>query len=133
MVKDEWGTQLIRSWNSAGWIDLPQHRYTILLNGVTEICMTKIDVLNIFPEIKAATQYRYGGREHQNLPFDLCHVDVEPVFKSYPGWNTSLDAATTFDQLPLEAKEYLQDLEQYLGVPVKMISTGPEREKLIVR
>ncbi len=116
-----------------GWIDLPQLRYTILLNGVTELCMTKIDVLNIFTEIKAATFYRYGGREHQNLPYDLCHADVEPVYKNYRGWNTSLDSATTFETLPPEARAYLEDLEQYLGVPVKMISTGPEREKLIVR
>jgi adenylosuccinate synthase len=104
-----------------------------LLNGVTELCMTKIDVLNIFSEIKAATHYRYGGREHQNLPFDLCHVDVEPVFKNYRGWNSSLDSSLTFDSLPAEARAYLEDLENYLGVPIKMISTGPEREKLIVR
>ena len=112
---------------------MPQLRYTILLNGVTELCMTKIDVLNVFTEIKAATHYRYGGREHQNLPFDLCHVDVDPIFKSFRGWNTSLDTSATFETLPVEAREYLQDLEAYLGVPVKMISTGPEREKLIVR
>ena len=116
-----------------GWIDLPQLRYTILLNGVTEICMTKIDVLNIFSEIKAATQYFYGGKETDQLPFDLCHIDVAPIFKAYKGWNTSLDSARTFDSLPAEARAYLEDLEQYLGVPVKMISTGPEREKLIVR
>jgi adenylosuccinate synthase len=116
-----------------GWIDLPQLRYTILLNGVTEICMTKIDVLNIFSEIKAATHYRYGGKETDQLPFDLCNMDVSPVFKNYKGWNTSLDSAKTFENLPAEARSYLEDLEKYLGVPVKMISTGPEREKLIVR
>lgn len=116
-----------------GWIDLPQLRYTILLNGVTELCMTKIDVLNIFHEIKAATQYFYGGKETDQLPFDLCHIDVAPIFKTYKGWNISLDSAKTFDSLPAEARAYLEDLEQYLGVPVKMISTGPEREKLIVR
>jgi adenylosuccinate synthase len=55
------------------------------------------------------------------------------VFRTYKGWNTTLDAATTFEALPAEARDYLNDLEKYLGVPVKMISTGPEREKLIVR
>lgn len=116
-----------------GWIDLPQLRYTILLNGVTELCMTKIDVLNIFSEIKAATHYRYAGKEQQNLPFDLCQTAVEPLFKTYKGWNATLESAATFESLPTETRAYLNDLERYLGVPIKMISTGPEREKLIVR
>ena len=116
-----------------GWIDLPQLRYTIMLNGVTEICMTKIDVLNIFPEIEAAVGYRYNNMETTALPFDLCHTEVEPIFKKYEGWNCSLDSSTTYEALPEAAKSYLRDLEEYLGVPVQMISTGPEREKLIVR
>ena len=116
-----------------GWIDLPQLRYTILLTGTTEICMTKIDVLNSFATIAAATHYRYGGAEHRNLPFDLSRIEIEPVLKNYAGWNCSLDTARTFDDLPASAKTYLNDLETYLGVPIRMISTGPEREKLIVR
>ena len=116
-----------------GWIDLPQLRYTILLNGVTELCMTKIDVLNIFPEIFAATQYRYNNLETDKLPFDLCNTAVEPVLKKYAGWNCSLDEALSYDTLPAQARAFLKDLEDYLGVPFKMISTGPEREKLIVR
>ncbi len=116
-----------------GWIDLPQLRYTIMLNGVTEICMTKIDVLNIFPEIAAATKYRLNGLETDTLPFDLCNTAVEPVLKEYKGWNCSLETATTYEALPEAAQAYLSDLEAYLEVPIKMISTGPEREKLIVR
>lgn len=116
-----------------GWIDLPQLRYTILLNGVTDLCMTKIDVLNDFPELKAAVSYRYDGKESDQLPFDLCHTDVDPSYESYPGWNASLDEARTFDALPENAKNYLNRLEKILGVPFSMISTGPEREKLIIR
>lgn len=116
-----------------GWIDLPQLRYTILLTGTTEICMTKIDVLNSFTTIAAATHYRYGGAEHRNLPFDLSRIEIEPVLKNYPGWNCSLDTARAFDDLPPAAKTYLIELENYLGVPIRMVSTGPEREKLIVR
>ena len=116
-----------------GWIDLPQLRYTILLTGTTEICMTKIDVLNTFDTIAAATHYRYGGQEHRSLPFDLSRTEIEPVLKNYNGWNCSLDAARSFDDLPDTARAYLVDLENYLGVPIRMISTGPEREKLIVR
>ncbi|MBL7804876.1 MAG: adenylosuccinate synthase [Saprospiraceae bacterium] len=117
-----------------GWIDLPQLRYTILLSGATELCMTKIDVLNTFAEIAAATQYRHpDGRVNTELPFDLCYSDVQPVLKKYAGWQSSLDQATQFDQLPSTARAFIEDLEQYLGIPFSMISTGPEREKLILR
>jgi adenylosuccinate synthase len=116
-----------------GWLDLPQLRYTILLTGTTELCMTKIDVLNAFAEIAAATHYRYDGATTTDLPFDLCHTDVEPVFQTYPGWQRSLDDATTFGALPEAVKTFLAEVEAQLGVPVKMLSTGPEREKLLVR
>jgi adenylosuccinate synthase len=116
-----------------GWIDLPQLRYTLLLTGTTEICMTKIDVLNTFAEIKAATHYHYDGADHTELPFDLCNMEITPVYQSFKGWESSLDQATHLEDLPEAAKSFLSFLENYLGVPVKMISTGPEREKLIVR
>ena len=116
-----------------GWIDLPQLKYTLLLTGTTDICMTKIDVLNTFATLKAATHYRYDGAEHTELPFDLCNKEIAPVYESFPGWESSLDDATTFDALPEAAKNYLSFLENYLGVPITMISTGPEREKLIIK
>jgi len=116
-----------------GWIDLPQLRYTMLINGVTEICMTKIDVLNVFAEICAATQYEYDGKTTSHLPFDLCYTEIVPILKKYAGWQSSLDQVQKFDQLPSQAQAFLEDLEAMLGVPFNMISTGPEREKLIVR
>ncbi len=116
-----------------GWIDLPQLRYTIMLTGTTEICMTKIDVLNIFDQISAATHYSYEGQSQENLPFDLCETSVTPILKSFPGWSCSLDGISSFDELPHAAKAYIQSLEQQLGVPITMISTGPEREKLILK
>lgn len=116
-----------------GWIDLPQLRYTIQLTGTTELCMTKIDVLNAFAEIAAATHYRYGGQETTNLPYDLCQVDVQAVFKKFKGWECSLDDVRRIEDLPATARAFLDDLEAYLGVPFRMVSTGPEREKLLVR
>ncbi|MEI6408988.1 MAG: adenylosuccinate synthase [Bacteroidota bacterium] len=116
-----------------GWIDLPQLRYTNILNGTTELCITKIDVLNTFSDIAAATHYRYQGGEHQNLPYDLCQTEIEPVLRHFEGWQSSLDDVRDFDQLPKQAHAFLEALEEYLGIPVKMVSTGPEREKLIVR
>ncbi|MCB0642139.1 MAG: adenylosuccinate synthase, partial [Phaeodactylibacter sp.] len=76
-----------------GWIDLPQLKYTIMLNGVTQLVVTKIDVLNKFEEIQIGTSYRYDGRETPELPFDLCMVDVEPVYEGVEGWQQDLDAA----------------------------------------
>ncbi|MBL7794860.1 MAG: adenylosuccinate synthase [Saprospiraceae bacterium] len=116
-----------------GWIDLPQLRYTIQLTGTTELCMTKIDVLNAFTEIAAATHYRYGGQETTNLPYDLCQVDVQAVFKKFKGWECSLDDVRRIEDLPAAARAFLDELEAYLGVPFRMVSTGPEREKLLVR
>ena len=115
-----------------GWIDLPQLKYTLLLTGTTDICMTKIDVLNSFAKISVATKYRYNGLEHTELPHDLCTTEVEAVYEEFEGWQSSLDHATTYDALPAAAQTYLRFLEEYLGVPITMISTGPEREKLIV-
>lgn len=116
-----------------GWIDLPQSRYTIQLTGTTELCMTKIDVLNTFATIAAATHYRYHGQQTMNLPYDLCQVEVESVFKNYKGWECALDNVRTIEQLPANARAFIDDLEAYLGVPFSMISTGPEREKLLLR
>ena len=116
-----------------GWIDLPQLKYTIMLNGVTELCMTKIDVLNAFDRIFAATHYIYEGKKTDQLPYDLNAFEVEPVYKSYQGWLKDLSGATNYGQLNGFAKKYVESIEKYLGVPIKMISTGPEREKLIVR
>lgn len=116
-----------------GWIDLPQLKYTILLTGATDICLTKIDVLNSFEAIKAATRYKYNGIESTELPFDLCQMEVDPVYESFEGWNCSLDSASTFEELPQSTQRYLQFLEEYLEVPITLVSTGPEREKLIIR
>lgn len=116
-----------------GWIDLPQLKYTIMLNGVTQLAITKIDVLNKFEEIMAATHYRYDGQTTDQLPFDLCGVPVEPVYKAYKGWKQELDASKDFEELPRSAQAYLEALEDYLGVPITMVSTGPERESLILK
>lgn len=116
-----------------GWIDIPQLNYTIMLNGVTQLVVTKIDVLNKFEAIQVGTAYQYDGQESQTLPYDIDAVDITPVYQSYPGWQVDLDNATTFEDLPDTAQSYVQVLEQLLQTPVSMVSTGPERKKLILR
>jgi adenylosuccinate synthase len=116
-----------------GWIDLPQLRYTIMVNGVTQLAITKLDVLDNFATIEAATSYQYEGAESDVLPFDICDIEIKPNYQSYPGWEQPLTSATTYDALPATAQTYLEELEKQLNVPITMISVGPERTSLIVK
>ena len=114
-----------------GWIDLPQLRYTIMLNGVTQLVVTKIDVLNKLPEIKMATAYETNGKPTQQLPFDLCDDTCQPFYESFPGWETDLERAATYGMLPETAQAFITELEEQLEVPVTMVSTGPGRRQLL--
>ena len=116
-----------------GWIDLPQLKYTIMLNGVTQLVVTKIDVLNNFETIQAGTHYQYHGEVHNQLPYDINNIKVVPLYRSHQGWQKSLEGVTEYDALPQEARDYIHSLEEDLGVPVTMVSTGPERKKLILK
>ncbi len=116
-----------------GWVDLPQLEYTIMLNGVTQLCITKIDVLNKLNNIEVATHYHYDDVKTTQLPYDMAETTVKPHYQTLKGWETSLDEHRDFATLPTAAIEYVQFLEKALNTPVTMISTGPEREKLIVR
>ncbi|NND34287.1 MAG: adenylosuccinate synthase [Saprospiraceae bacterium] len=116
-----------------GWLDIPQLKYTIMINGVTQLVMTKIDVLDSFETIKVAKSYQIKDKLVSTLPFDICDQEISPVWQSFEGWQTSLDGITAYEDLPGRARGYIQDLESTLGVPFSMISTGPERSKLILR
>lgn len=116
-----------------GWIDLPQLKYTIMLNGVTQLVMTKIDVLNNFSEIQVAKAYAYDGKETEELPYDLCDFDIQPVLHGLPGWQTSLDDVKAYDEFPVNARAYIEKIEEILETPITMVSTGPERQKLVLK
>lgn len=116
-----------------GWIDLPQLKYTIMLNGVTQLNVTKLDVLNIFDTIYAATHYKIDGQLTDQLPFDLCDETTDPVYEAFPGWQETLEAGIKYEELPVFARQYLEALEAYLGVPITIISVGPERASLILK
>lgn len=115
-----------------GWVDLPQLKYTIMLNGVTQLAVTKLDVLNHFSEIQAGVAYQIDGQETDAMPFDLCDTPLVPVYRSFPGWNQEIPANTPVESLPEAARKYLEFLESNLQVPVTMVSVGPEREQLII-
>ncbi len=116
-----------------GWIDIPQLKYTLMINGVTQIVVTKLDVLDHFEEVKVGTKYNIEGNETDELPYDLTAQQITPKYQSYKGWHTDMAGANDFDVLPPLAKDYIGQLEQLLGMRIKYISTGPERKSLIVR
>jgi adenylosuccinate synthase len=116
-----------------GWIDLPALRYACMLNGVTQIAMTKADVLNDFQTIDACIKYHIDGQDTESLPYDIDTATISPVYQQFDGWQQDLNAATSMAHLPAALSSYIQYVETYLGVPVSMLSTGPEREKLLGR
>ncbi len=122
-----------------GWLDLPALKYAIMLNGVTQLVMMKVDVLNIFDEIKICTHYKSSDRDGgpwvitEKLPYDLVDADVTPVYKTFKGWKTSLETFHSFDEVPTELAAYISFLEESLGLPISFISTGPDREAIIHR
>ena len=117
-----------------GWIDLPQLKYTIMLNGVSQLVITKIDILNIFSSFKSGVKYlRENGEQTDQLPYDVSVEELRPVWEDIEGWKCSLEGIESFDELPDNAKKYVQYLEEKLNVPVTMISTGPQRQELINR
>ena len=116
-----------------GWLDLPQLRYTCMVNGVTQLVVTKIDVLDKFAAISVATAYTSREQTMDILPFDLTAEDLEPSYREYSGWQQSLDEVTEYEHFPAALRTYLDMIEDSLGVPVTMVSTGPERKKLITK
>jgi adenylosuccinate synthase len=116
-----------------GWIDLPQLKYTIMINGVTQLVITKGDVLDSFDEVQAATAYIVDGKETEELPFDMVTNCPKPVYKAYKGWNTDLTAIRNYEDFPSEFQNYIEELEEILAVPFSVISVGPGREQLVLR
>ena len=113
-----------------GWLDLVALKYSIMLNGVTQLIMTKTDVLDTFDTIKIATAYNINGQISDHLPYDL-DANVHAIYTEMPGWKTDLTGIRSKDQFPQELKDYIMFLEKELKIPVKYISVGPDREQII--
>ncbi len=114
-----------------GWIDLVALDYACMINGVTKIIMTKADVLDHFETLSVCTGYRQEGKEINFVPFQMERCRPEPIYKEFPGWKTSIDAAKTFSALPEAMKSYIGFINDYLGIPIRYISNGPGREQII--
>jgi len=117
-----------------GWLDVPQLKYAIMLNGVTQLIVTKMDVLSAFSDFAIGSNYKSkDGSLSQNLPFDINDDTFSVSYENIPGWKVPLDEVTDWNNLPQEATDYLIKLEKELNVPVTMVSVGPGREQLIVK
>lgn len=115
-----------------GWIDLVALRYTCMLNGVTKLIMMKSDVLDTFKTIKVCVAYDIDGEETREFPFEL-NEKVKPVYIELPGWEQKLSGLREEDQLPQNFKNYIKFIEKELGIPVYIVSVGPDREETIIR
>lgn len=117
-----------------GWVDLPTLKYSIMLNGVTQLVMMKVDVLSIFDEIKVCTHYELpDGTITDELPYDMTDLPIKPVYTTLPGWKQSLDGITDFEKMPAALKEYTAYLERELNTPLTFVSTGPDRNATLTR
>ena len=115
-----------------GWLDLVALRYAVMISGVTDLIMMKSDCLDSFETIKVCTSYKVDGEETLQVPFDT-YAEIEPVYTEFKGWNTDLTGCRKEEELPGEFKDYISFMENYLGVPIKIISLGPDREATIMR
>jgi adenylosuccinate synthase len=115
-----------------GWLDLPALKYAVMLNGATELTITKADVLTGFKTVKVCTHYKLKGKEVNYMPFEI-NEPLEPVLKEFKGWKEDISKINSYDELPIEFKEYLQYIENEVKVPIKVISVGPNRSETILR
>lgn len=115
-----------------GWIDLVALNFACMINGVTKIIMTKTDILDSLPELNVCTGYNVNGEEKSYVPFQMTQVKIDPIFKSFAGWETDITAMSKYEELPQNMKNYIDYINKYLKVPVKFISNGPGRDQIIL-
>lgn len=116
-----------------GWLDLPALKYAIMLNGVTELMMMKADVLSGFETLEVCTGYEYEGKVINHFPYDISSGSLKPVYASIKGWKQDLTKISNHDELPSELHEYIEFIEKQTGVPVTIVSVGPDRTQTLFR
>ncbi len=114
-----------------GWIDLVALKFACMVNGVTQLVMTKADVLDAFSDLQVCTAYNINGKEQQQVPYQMTKVNIEPVYQLMKGWNKDVSKMKDYSELPEIMKTYVSYINKYLGVNITYISNGPGREQLI--
>ena len=131
-VGQERGTVTGRA-RRCGWLDAAALKRAIIINGISGLCITKLDVLDGLKEIKVCTGYRLHGEDVDILPLDADDIAAcEPVYETFPGWEGSTFGLTRWDDLPLNARRYLERVQAFIGAPIDMVSTGPDRDHTIL-
>jgi len=115
-----------------GWLDLPALKYSIMINGITKLFMTKADVMTGFKNIKICTSYNVDGKECTEIPFNNEAV-IDPIYTEIPGWDEDISGIKDYSKLPGALKNFVEFIEIQTGVPVTMVSVGPDREETIFR
>lgn len=128
----EYGATTGRS-RRCGWIDIPALRYACMLNGVTDLFVTKPDVMNDFDEVKMCTHYEIEGRQTDEIPFEFNAVEIKPVLESHPGWKQELASAKAYNDLPGNLLNYLAAIEKATGVHIMAVSISPDRKDVLFR
>ena len=134
-IGHEYGTTTGRK-RRCGWFDALVGKYGVQVNGLTGMAITKMDVFDTFEEIKICIAYKdkRDGKLYKNYPTNVAvHQYLEPVYKTMQGWKQDLSAIKSFDELPVQAQEYINEIEKLIDCPVTIISVGPEREQTIIR
>ena len=116
-----------------GWLDIPALKYAIMLNGVTQLIMMKSDVLSGFEKLKICTHYRYKGKVIDYMPYDVVHEMLEPIYDEINGWNQNLEQVTDCEELPQALNDYVSFIEKATGLPITIISVGPDRKQTLIR
>ncbi|MBI9039454.1 MAG: adenylosuccinate synthase [Bacteroidales bacterium] len=114
-----------------GWLDLNALKYSVMLNGVSELFMMKADVLSSFNELKVCTKYNFENKEVEYLPFDISEEFVSPVYKNLKAWSDQITEVSKVDDLPDELISYKKFIETYLNIPISIISVGPDRSQTL--
>ena len=131
-IGNEYGATTGRD-RRCGWLDLVALKYSIIINGVTELNMMKADVLSGFDTIEICTEYNIDGIKTSTLPFDLNLGNIKPIYKSFKGWTEDISKISKDEELPIELHNYVSFIEEFVGVPIKLISVGPDRSETIYR
>jgi adenylosuccinate synthase len=128
---DEFGTTTGRP-RRCGWLDLVLLRYAVRVNGLSELVLTKLDVLSGLDSVRLCTGYEAAGRAYEELPLGPADLGpFRPVYETMPGWAEDVTGARTLADLPAAARHYLRRVEELTGIPVSLVSVGPERSQIV--
>jgi len=129
-IGNEFGSTTNRP-RRCGWLDLVALKYACMLNGISKVVMTKIDVLDNFQQLQVCTDYKIDDTITKEMPYNINNIPITPIYKNLDGWDKKLSTCTTTKQLPEGAKKYIQYIEQYLKIPITYLSNGVMKEQII--